>query len=114
MKGAKGSISLDTKVGQIKPEEFKRQMQEPVAANKVTSLKVRGAHFTPKRPILTHNLFYRMNKDNKSSCLWRGETWSIWTFFRFLIPFALSIRRTLTSSISHGISLERQKSSTTT
>ena len=48
MKGG-AKVSLDTKVGQIKPEEFKSQMQEPVAANKVTSLKVRGAR-CPQTP----------------------------------------------------------------
>ena len=48
MKGGP-KVSLDTKVGQIKPEEFKSQMQEPVAANKVTSLKVRGAR-CPQTP----------------------------------------------------------------
>ena len=38
-RSGKGPV-LDAKVGQVKPEEFKSQMNEPMAANKVTSLKV--------------------------------------------------------------------------
>ena len=113
MKGAKG-ISLDTKVGQIKPEEFKSQMQEPVAANKVTSLKVRGAQFPQPPLLLINHLLHRTSKARKLSCLWRGESWSIWTFFRFLIPFARSRRETLTLTMPLGIASEKQKSSTTT
>ena len=60
---SKPKFSLDTKVGQVKAEDFKKSMNEPVAANKTTSLKVSYIIYTK------FVYAYRTKPDKKLSSL---------------------------------------------